>query len=250
MRWVSYLILIALIAFNSSCDKRSPNSNIDPTVAEKLKPVASFENSADSATVGQTITFTNTSKKDPTQFYWTFNGGNPFNSTTPVTTVRYDTIGLYAVSLKVKNNFGLDSLLKNNLISISYKSNFSNDLQFWNIEKNWDYSTSNNIPGNSGMVAYSVALNAITMTSDYASMSRTFPYIPSNANLEFWYYIYSPKGILNIKENGKTISSIAGFGRGTTKVPLTGGKNTTITFESILYPTSSIYISNIIISPK
>jgi hypothetical protein len=81
-------------------------------------------------------------------------------------------------------------------------------------------------------------------------MSRFFSFIPKNCNLEFWYYIYSPSGVLSVKENGKVIGSVSGFGRGVSKLPLTGGINTNLSFEALLYQTSSIYITNIKITPR
>ncbi len=247
------LNLIFLILFSSlvsSCDKRTPVAVTDPVILAQLKPIASFNSSADSTEVGQSISFMNTSQKDPTQYYWIFNGGNPQTSTNVNATVRYDTIGMYDVFLKVKNKFGEDSILKKNLIKIYFSSDFSDDINLWNIEKNWTFSTSNNIPGNKGMLAYSIFLNGSSQNSDNASMSRVFSFIPKNCNLEFWYYIYSPSGVLSVKENGKVIGSVSGFGRGVSKLPLTGGINTNLSFEALLYQTSSIYITNIKITPR
>jgi hypothetical protein len=244
---ISSIVFSALIC---SCDKRTPTAITDPVVLEQLKPIALFNASVDSAELGQSISYINTSKKDPTQYYWIFNGGNPHTSTNANTNVKYDTIGMFDVFLKVKNKFGEDSILKKKLIKIYFRSDFSNDINLWNIEKNWTFSTSNNIPGNKGMLAYSVFLNGSSQYSDNASMSRFFSFIPKNCNLEFWYYIYSPSGVLNVKENGKVIGSISGFGAGVSKLPLSGGFNTNLSFDALLYQTSSIYITNIKITPR
>jgi PKD repeat protein len=250
MYYINNIVILLFLLLICSCDKRTPGTNIDSSITEKLKPIASFTNSLDSIGIGQTINFVNTSKNYPTQYSWICKGGNPSYSNNPSVKVKYDTIGLFDVSLLVKNSFGSDSILKTKLIKVAFSSDFSSDFTYWSIEKNWFFSTSNNIIGNKGMLAYSAALNGNTQTNDNATMSRTFSYIPTNSSLQFWYYIYSTKGILNVKENGKIIGSISGYGKGTSVLTLNGGLNSTITFEAILYQTSSIYISNIIINPK
>jgi len=135
------------------------------------------------------------------------------------------------------------------LIRTYFKTDFSKDLSLWQIEKNWFYSTSSNIPGNSGLLAYSVLLNASTTTIDFATVRRSFTNLPSDARIGFWYYVYGPGGILNVKANGTLLGSISGFGKGYVSYEFKGGANVEIIFEAVLRQTQSIYISHVTIHP-
>jgi PKD repeat protein len=73
-------------------------------------PVANFEGTPTTVTVGNSVDFTDLSLNDPTSWVWTFAGGTPANSTEQNPTVTYDTEGSYAVSLIVTNNTGSDTL--------------------------------------------------------------------------------------------------------------------------------------------
>jgi hypothetical protein len=87
------------------------------------------------------------------------------------------------------------------------------------------------------------------MTIDYATVKRNFTNLPEDVQLRFWYYVYSPGGILNVKANGILLGSISGFGNGYASYNLKGGSNVEILFEAVLRQTQSIYISQITIHP-
>lgn len=238
--------MVIAICF-SACDKTIPGGNADPATLARLKPIASFTQSADSIQIGTSVQFTSTSQRQPTELQWSFPGGTPNSSKELSPQITYNRIGKFDVSLKVINGFGTDSILKKGLIRTYFKTNFSKDLSHWNIEKNWFYSTSSNIPGNSGLLAYSLLLNASTTTIDYATVRRTFSNIPDRAQIGFWYYVYGPGGILNVKANGVLLGSISGFGRGYVSYDFNGGANVEITFEAVLRQTQSIYITDVTI---
>lgn len=241
------LLGIVFIFSFTACDKTIPGGTTDPATLATLKPIASFNQSSDSIEVGQAVAFTNTSTRQPTELIWTFPGGTPISSNEQVPQVTYHRIGRYDVSLIAKNSFGSDTLIKKRLINTYFKSNFSKDLSLWAIEKNWFYSSSSNIPGNSGLLAYSLLLNASTITTDFARVRRNFSNLPPNARISFWYYVYSPGGILNVKANGVLLGSISGYGRGYVSYDFKGGNNVEIMFEAILRQTQSIYITDITI---
>lgn len=240
--------MVAVVLF-SACDKTIPGAPTDPATLARLKPIASFTHSIDSIEIGQAVTFTNTSARKPTELVWRFPGGTPSASSEQSPQVKYNQIGSYDVSLKAANSFGADSIVKKGLIRTYFKTDFSKDLSLWQIEKNWFYSTSSNIPGNSGLLAYSVLLNASTTTIDFATVRRNFTNLPNNARLGFWYYVYGPGGILNVKANGTLLGSISGFGKGYVSYEFKGGANVEITFEAVLRQTQSIYISHVTIHP-
>ncbi len=238
---------MVITACFTACDKTIPGGTTDPANLARLKPIASFTQSSDSIQIRETIRFTSTSQRQPTALYWSLPGGTPTNAAVPSPEVTYDLIGNFDVSLKAVNSFGADSILKKGLIRTYFKTNFAKDLSQWSIQKNWFYSTSSNIPGKSGLLAYSVLLNASTTTIDFATVSRNFTNLPVRAKLGFWYYVYGPGGILNVKANGVLLGSISGFGRGYVSYDFSGGANVEIKFEAVLRQTQSIYISDVTI---
>jgi len=103
--------MVAVVLF-SACDKTIPGAPTDPATLARLKPIASFTQSSDSIETGQTVIFTNTSERKPTELIWRFPGGTPTTSTEQSPQVRYNQIGSYDVSLKATNSFGADSIIK------------------------------------------------------------------------------------------------------------------------------------------
>ncbi len=78
------------------------------TVSETgIAPVADFTVSKTSATVGETIQFTDNSSNAPTSWSWTFGDGATAN--TQNSTHSYSAANTYTATLKVSNNFGDDS---------------------------------------------------------------------------------------------------------------------------------------------
>lgn len=84
----------------------------------KYTPVASF--SVDNAVIytGQQVTFTDRSINNPTSWDWTFEGGDPANSTSQNPSVTYNEAGQYKVKLLVSNEDGSDAVEKDNFITV------------------------------------------------------------------------------------------------------------------------------------
>ena len=78
-------------------------------------PVTAFEIS-DSVSCYSTISFTDISTNGPTTWEWDFGDGNTSNMQNPVHT--YSSSGTYTVKLTTSNQYGSDSLIINNAITI------------------------------------------------------------------------------------------------------------------------------------
>ena len=81
-------------------------------------PVAEFEANKTSIRVGDSITFTDLSTNLPDSWYWEFEGGTPSTSTEQNPTIKYNTPGIYKVSLVATNSFGSDTITKTNYIIV------------------------------------------------------------------------------------------------------------------------------------
>ncbi|MDX1408916.1 MAG: PKD domain-containing protein, partial [Saprospiraceae bacterium] len=82
-------------------------------------PVADFEGSPTTVTVGNTVDFTDLSSNNPTSWDWSFDGGTPANSTAQNPTVTYNTEGVYTVSLTATNADGSDTETKIGYITVT-----------------------------------------------------------------------------------------------------------------------------------
>jgi PKD repeat protein/photosystem II stability/assembly factor-like uncharacterized protein len=83
-------------------------------------PVADFAADQTVAPIFCPISFTDLSAGVPTQWKWTFTGGNPSTSTVKnPQNILYGTPGTYPVKLKITNEFGSDSIVKTGYITIS-----------------------------------------------------------------------------------------------------------------------------------
>jgi PKD repeat protein len=130
------------------------------------KPVALFEPSAIQSCAGIPIGFNDQSLNGPTQWNWTFEGGNPSTSTSQNPVVTYSAEGSYLVRLIVSNSEGRDTLERENLIQIQdlgsvqtpFYQNFStpgfppSGYVLLNPDNNvtWERSTLANAPNSAG----------------------------------------------------------------------------------------------------
>jgi len=89
---------------------------------DECPPTPDFKSSLDRACVGQPVTFTqlayNVNSPNAIQFLWTFDGGIPATSTEKNPIVTYSQSGSFVVKLKVSNQAGSDSLIRNGYISV------------------------------------------------------------------------------------------------------------------------------------
>jgi PKD repeat protein len=85
---------------------------------ETLVPEADFIASEDTIYVDEEITFSDQSLHHPLLYNWTFEGGVPPHSREKEQTVTYPQPGSFDVSLKVLNSQGVDSLIRQNTITV------------------------------------------------------------------------------------------------------------------------------------
>ncbi|MCD4725820.1 MAG: PKD domain-containing protein, partial [Bacteroidales bacterium] len=83
--------------------------NLTFTTPVPQPPVADFEGTPTTVTVGNSVDFTDLSLNNPSSWDWTFAGGTPETSTEQNPTVTYNTEGTYAVSLIATNDEGSDT---------------------------------------------------------------------------------------------------------------------------------------------
>lgn len=102
---------------------------------------------------GQSVTFTDASTGGVTQRVWHFPGGTPSTSTNPTQVVSYANPGQYAVSLKITTALGIDSIYKEDFVTVGglplpFSENFettSPNLSSWKVtnpdaDKTWTLS--------------------------------------------------------------------------------------------------------------
>lgn len=101
-----------------SVQMRTPGHPDGPNGGVVNPPVADFTASSTTIQEGEAVTFTSTSTNNPTDYSWTFEGGDPSTSTASSPSVSYATAGTYDVSLAVSNSAGSDSESKTNFITV------------------------------------------------------------------------------------------------------------------------------------
>ncbi len=91
--------------------------------AVPVAPVAEFSANNTNITVEESISFTDLSENDPTQWEWSFPGGNPSFSNARNPVVSYSSVGEFDVSLTVtKPGFAPVTKTKKNYVVINEKS--------------------------------------------------------------------------------------------------------------------------------
>ncbi|NLL28745.1 MAG: PKD domain-containing protein, partial [Bacteroidales bacterium] len=81
-------------------------------------PFAEFEADKLEICEGDTINYTDLSSGMPTSWAWTFNGGNPSNSTEQNPSVTYNTAGTYSVTLFITSDKGNSTITKTDYILV------------------------------------------------------------------------------------------------------------------------------------
>lgn len=104
-------------------------SNLCSTIVEG-DPVASFTTDKSSCVLsGSEVNFTDLSVNFPNEWSWTFEGGDPGTSNLKNPQIRYNSPGVFDVSLIVKNANGADTLALDDFITVSEEgvcSDFNN----------------------------------------------------------------------------------------------------------------------------
>ena len=82
-------------------------------------PVADFTSNTTEILKGNSINFYDMSIGKPNSFKWTFEGGTPSTSTLKNPVVKYNSPGIYMVSLTVENTLGISEIVKENYIIVN-----------------------------------------------------------------------------------------------------------------------------------
>lgn len=82
-------------------------------------PTAAFEVASTEVCAPFSIQYNNTSTTNTETWFWTFEGGTPPTSTLPNPIVLYDMAGNFDVTLVAGNNAGSDTLMQNDLITVT-----------------------------------------------------------------------------------------------------------------------------------
>jgi PKD repeat protein len=93
-------------------------------IAREIQPIADFNFSDTKGEAGYEITFNDISKNNPTEWIWTITPNTytymwGTNAGSQTVNVRFDSIGVYDVSLKVSNKGGTSERVRNKLINIT-----------------------------------------------------------------------------------------------------------------------------------
>ena len=85
----------------------------------KCPPEAIFDADRYIVCVGETVTFSDSSRLVPDEWYWEFEGGEPsgYEGLEPPP-IRYDVPGIYTARLRVSNSAGDDEMVKTSLIDV------------------------------------------------------------------------------------------------------------------------------------
>jgi PKD repeat protein len=245
-------ILIILIASLISCTKEDlvwnlpRTNNLDSLQNQNAQdpkfPLAKFSSSDTSVELGSSINFISTSIGNPTSYLWSFTGGAPNSTNQSTANVVYNNIGRYDVNLNVTNEFGSDSILKPNYVEAYYLKSFNNNSWDGWINNGWSFS--NSLTCLDCINAWQSASTPVTY-----SITKSFNNVSLNSKLEFYYYIYSPSGTLKVKVNGVEVWSQSGYGSNTISVQMPSLSSFTLTFETTVSNTQSIYLNDIKIRP-
>ncbi len=125
---------------NANCLTECTGGGVNP-------PEASFESDFTDICAGETIQFFDLSTNNPSSWNWTFEGGDPGNSTEENPVVFYGIGGSFDVTLLAANSGGEDELYIPNFINVydapeaafTYEIINGNEVVFYNNSENADY---------------------------------------------------------------------------------------------------------------
>ncbi|HPR57508.1 MAG TPA: M14 family zinc carboxypeptidase [Bacteroidales bacterium] len=90
-----------------------------------LPPIAQFIADKTEIFKGESVQFTDLSQNNPASWQWTFEGGNPATSGEQNPYITYPDLGTFDVKLVVQNEYGTDSVLYEDYISVDSAAGFS-----------------------------------------------------------------------------------------------------------------------------
>lgn len=95
------------------------DSTFTKEVTVVFPPVAGFTADTTEGCVPLTVQFTDESSESATAWAWTFDGGNPANSSDQNPAVIYETPGTYGVTLVITNPLGNDTIVLDDIIVVN-----------------------------------------------------------------------------------------------------------------------------------
>lgn len=99
-------------------------TGLTPGIDLGCAPEALFRSEQSVICEGESVSFEDLSRYNPTSWQWTFQGGSPATSTSANPTVSYANAGTYNVQLEVTNNNGSTTLLEEGQVSVRRNSNY------------------------------------------------------------------------------------------------------------------------------
>ncbi len=107
-------VYVVVLEATNECGTLSTTKAVNITAF----PDAEFSSDIQAGCAPATIVFEDKSADNPTSFMWTFEGGNPSQSTEENPTIIYDVSGIYTVELIVENGVGSDTIVKEEYIDL------------------------------------------------------------------------------------------------------------------------------------
>jgi len=98
---------------------KTKNNYISVSIA---LPITNFTSDKTTIKEGQSVSFTDVSTNKPSSWSWTFEGGTPSVSNDQNPIVKYNTYGLYDVSLTTSNISGSNTEIKTEMIEVTKKT--------------------------------------------------------------------------------------------------------------------------------
>lgn len=111
----TYEVSLTVTNADGSSTKTVPNY-----MTVTVVPVAAdFSASTTTPQPGDSVTFTDLSTGNPTQWSWTLPGGTPATSTAQNPVIQYNTVGTYSVTLTASKTGSSDTEVKTNYITVA-----------------------------------------------------------------------------------------------------------------------------------
>ena len=116
---------VKLVATNVAGSDSLTRQNYITVKEPILPPIVDFVADTTVIEEGETVTFTDLSTNNPTEWHWFFEGGEPEESEQQNPVVLYPTAGTYSVSLTAANEAGESTELKENYITVTPKTSIA-----------------------------------------------------------------------------------------------------------------------------
>lgn len=180
----------------------------DANYAPVCAPVADFSHSSSNICAGESITFTDLSHNGAVEaLEWYFPGGSPTTSADPNPSVTYSNPGSYEAKLVVYNESGTDSIVKENIITVTSEiatesgdifQDFTSGLGNWTVKSQegneWEISNDAFISGNQAIKLNNFEGNASGSYDEILSPSFDLTNIEGVVRIKF-HLAYSPRTV-------------------------------------------------------